>query len=558
MATAQSVIDVMLGEAGGKTAEQRLNDMRHIYSSMVNRARMTGQSIEDIALSRSQYNAYGKRLPAGVEKYRDLAEQAIQEVMENGPVNRATFYATPDAVHNLPGRLAYETETASHRYFSDPELRGIVTRKGARRPELLNTPTPEFAVRDPFAGSVLSDLGTVSGVPAGLETPAVTPTEAYGQLAGSTDGTGLQNLSGQSPMAGLRAGLLAQQRDYQTQGLSLNPDQYQAALDRRDNALGILGQQDAAQPDMGQMQAQANLQNEVNQARQSVSQPRTYQAYQPEAGVTDAIAAIEAVSPSQTQQSSLSDLAGAYGQLGGTLDQAGILGLSGNKQYNPNAPLGELNNPNPLDSLPAYDPRAVDTAVIDGPVTTGAISAPEDVVEQDMAVSTTPDAAQQQPSRFGRIARNAGASMLGGIAGSAIGGPIGGLIGSALARETFGANQQPGGLLGGLLGDRSGQGAWAGVGTLNDLGRGAQASYGAWGGQKGTTATATDGSRITNLGDGLVSRIDRYGRETFFKDGDTWGGGGGTGGLFGGIFGGSFGDSGRSQADRARDSVGLY
>lgn len=559
MATAQSVIDVMLGEAGGRTAEQRLNDMRHIFSSMVNRARMTGQSIEDIALSRSQYNAYGKRLPAGVEKYRDLAEQAIQDVLSNGPVTSATYYATPAAVDNLPSRLAYETETASHRYFSDPELRGIVTRKGARQPQLLNTPTPEFAVRDPFAGSVLSDLGAVSGVPSGLEAPAVTPTEAYGQLAGSTDGTGLQNLSGQSPMAGLRSGLLAQQRDYQT--LDLSPSQYQAALDRRDAALGILGQQDMAVPNMAEMQAQANFQNEVNQARQSVSQPHTYQAYQPEAGVTDAIAAIEAVSP--TTQQATPSLADAYRQMGQSMEQGGILGMDGLKVRDPNDVLGvgRLSpNPlaNPIDNLPAYEPQMAEVGTVEGPVTTEAISAPEDIVEQDMAVSTTPDATQQQPSRFGRIARNAGASMLGGIAGSAIGGPIGGLIGSALARETFGANQQPGGLLGGLLGDRSGQGAWAGVGTLNDLGRGAQAAYGAWGGPKGTTGFATDGSRITNLGDGLVSRIDRFGRETFFKDGDTWGGGGGTGGLFGGIFGGSFGDSGRSQADRARDSVGLY
>lgn len=551
MATAKSVIDVMLGEAGGKTAEQRYNDMLHIASSIVNRARMTGQSIEDIALSRSQYNAYGKRLPGGVEQYRDLAERALNEVLTSGPVTSATYYATPSAVDNLPGRLAFEAETANgHQYFSDPEFRGIVTRRGARQPSLLNPPTPEFR-EEPWTSAVpgVVERGLLSDVPSDLQSPAMTPTEAYGQLAASTAGTGLQNLSGQSPMAGLRSGLLSQARDYQT--LSLTPDQYQAALDRRDTALGLLGGSATTTADrMAEMQTQANLQNEVNVARQSVSQPRETIAYQPDANATAAMAAIEAISPTQAQQAQPSSLKDAYAQLGSTLDQAGIIGLSGTKEYNPNAPLGELVGSSPLDSLPAYNPQTVDAAPIEGPVTTGAIDTPE--IAQNAQATTVQTT--QQPSRLGGMARNAGASLLGGIAGTALGGPIGGLIGSALAREALGARQQQGGLLSGLLGDRSGQGAWGGVGALNSLGSGAQASYGAWGGIKGDTAIATDGSRVTNLGDGLVSRIDSMGRETLFRDGNIVGGGGGVTGFLSEFFGGG----GGSQADKARDSVGLY
>lgn len=557
MATAQSVIDVMLGEAGGKTAEERYNDMLHIASSIVNRARMTGQSIEDIALSQSQYNAFGKALPGGVGKYRDLAQQALDEVLTKGPVNKATYYATPAAVDNLPGRLAYETATKSHQYFSDPELRGIVTRKGARQPGLLNTPTPEFR-QDPWASAVPGEVerGLLSDVPAGLQTPAVSPQQGYGLLAETMGQTPSLNMSG--------AGVQSAAADRMAGGEVAN------GMDQLRSGLLSSGSMPSREAQMAEMQAQANFQNEVNMARQSVSQPRTFEAYQPEqqASLNNGVAAIEAVSPS-TQQAQPRSLADAYSQLGSSLDQGGILGLSGMKQYDPNEPLGKLANQNPFESLPAYEPSAVDTAAIEGPVTSE-IAAPEDTVEQDQAGAVQGNT----PSRFGNAVRNFGVSALGGIAGSTLGGPVGAMIGSALAREAFGVENAKGsglldgggfsGLLGGLTGTGGGQGAWGGVGALNNIGSGAQASYGAWGGPKGTTAMASDGSRITSLGDGLVSRINKNGVETLFRGNQTYGGGGG--GIGGGFFSGlsgllggtAMGDGSRSQADRARDSVGLY
>ena len=78
--------------------------MLHIASTMVNRARQTKVSLEDV-LTHRQYNAYGKPLPKGVNQYRTLAQKALKEVQENGPVTAATFYATPNATKNLPKGL---------------------------------------------------------------------------------------------------------------------------------------------------------------------------------------------------------------------------------------------------------------------------------------------------------------------------------------------------------------------------------------------------------------------------------------------------------------------
>ncbi|TAA51066.1 hypothetical protein [Shinella sp. JR1-6] len=416
-----------------------------------------------------------------------------------------------------------------------------------------NIPTPEIRPEtwtSAVPGAVERGL---LDVPQDLQTPAVTPTEAYGLLSSSMGQTPSLNLSG--------AGMQSIAADRMAGGAVAN------GLDGLRSGLLASGSMPSREAQLAEMQTQANLQNEVNMARGRVSQDQPYQAYQPERQTTNgAVSAIDAVSP--TTQQTTPSFADAYRQMGHSMEQGGILGLSGLKTRDPNDILGvgRLSpNPlaNPVDNLPAYEPQTAEVGAIEGPVSTGSIQTPEAVVEQDAATTTTPEATQQQPSRLGRFAKNAGASLLGGIAGSAVGGPIGGMVGSLLAREALGANNPQGGMLGGiggLLGDRSGQGAWAGVGTLNDLGRGAQAAYGAWGGPKGTSGVATDGSRITSLGNGLVSRIDKFGRETLFRDGQTVGGGGGwgNGGLLGGLFGGNTGDGSRSQADRARDSVGLY
>ncbi|MGJ7039141.1 hypothetical protein J2Y63_002396 [Shinella sp. BE166] len=567
--------------------------VRAVVDTVTNRLATEGypKSVTGVLNQRRQFSKITG--PSNLDPYGSVqntpkASQAVQDLVRQHVENRtagalstiggAVNYANPNVSDksNLTGWINPMIEAGAKRLGLGQNVHYHGNAPGAMPADeysvalngvdntgpLSRVPTPTFADRAgtginqaDSATGIMSAVNPAStmGVERGLlsDLPSITPTEAYGQLASTMGETPSLNLSG--------AGVQSPASDRMAGGMVAS------GLDGLRSGLLSSGSMPSQEAKLAEMQASANLQNEINQARGRVSQDRTFQAYQPEQTVNDAVGAIEAVSP--TTQSQTPSLADAYAQMGQSMEMGGILGASGLKVRDPNDILGVgrlAQNPltSPVDSLPAYEPETVQTAAIEGPVTTG-VQTPEATVEQDTAVSTTPDATQAQPSKVGQFARNAGVSMLGGIAGSALGGPIGGILGSALAKEAFGAPGQNGlldGVKGLLGGGPGGQGAWAGVGTLNDLGQGSQAAYGAWGGPQGTTGTATDGSRITNLGNGIVSRIDKFGRETLFKDGDTWGGGGGwDGGLFGGLFGGnSMGDGSRSQADRARDSVGLY
>jgi hypothetical protein len=141
--TARSVIDVILGEAVSGPPDERYEDMLAIASVIMNRAQRlgvtptqvvsaTGRTGEDKIVK--EFDAYAKELPAGVETYRELAERALREVAIAGPVNDATFYATPTRVGSLPGGLRELTRTTGHRYFDDPQSRSIRTSLGFRYP----------------------------------------------------------------------------------------------------------------------------------------------------------------------------------------------------------------------------------------------------------------------------------------------------------------------------------------------------------------------------------------------------------------------------------------
>lgn len=123
-------VSLLLGEAGGKNAAERYNDMLHIASVVVNRSLATGLPVEDIMANSNEFNAWGKALPAGTEQFRSIAQQAIQQVLDHGPVTNATFYATPTKTDNLPGGLQASTRTASHEFFTDPRNRAIGTANG--------------------------------------------------------------------------------------------------------------------------------------------------------------------------------------------------------------------------------------------------------------------------------------------------------------------------------------------------------------------------------------------------------------------------------------------
>lgn len=153
MAKALTVDDVILGEAVRGTAAERYRDMLGIASVIANRSRMLGVTPQEVVARQSEFNAYGKALPSGVEAYRDLAREALREVETAGPVHGATFYATPAAKDNLPRGLREEVRTTGHVYFSDPQQRSINTAVGYRQPAPIpvqsRVPAPTFAERLP-------------------------------------------------------------------------------------------------------------------------------------------------------------------------------------------------------------------------------------------------------------------------------------------------------------------------------------------------------------------------------------------------------------------------
>lgn len=130
---AKSVIDVILGEA--KAGDMR--DMLGIASVIKNRSDALGKPPQSVVSVRSEFNAYGQRMPAGVERFRELAEQAWNHVNTVGPVHNATFYATPSATRNLPNGLEPVDRTNGHVYFSDPYNRSIRTAEGFARPNVV-------------------------------------------------------------------------------------------------------------------------------------------------------------------------------------------------------------------------------------------------------------------------------------------------------------------------------------------------------------------------------------------------------------------------------------
>ena len=164
---AKSVEDTVLGEALAGDYQ----DMLGIVSVIDNRSKATGVSYKDVVSVPSQFNAYGKAMPKGVEAYRDLAKQAIAEVQAKGPVHAATFYATPAAAKGLPKGLAFETKTAGHQYYSDPKGRAIKTAEGYKTPNVeaigrtAYAPTPEVGPTpqsNPAASAIESLLGVTA------------------------------------------------------------------------------------------------------------------------------------------------------------------------------------------------------------------------------------------------------------------------------------------------------------------------------------------------------------------------------------------------------------
>lgn len=164
---ARTVEDVILGEATYGTPEERFRDMLAIASVIDNRARQLGVTPEEVISAPGQFSAYNRALPAGVDRYRALAKSALDMVKTNGPVHRATFYATPDAAGNLPSGLAQVGQTTGHIYFDDPANRPIRTSVGFRVPQAI---TAEYS--PPYEMAATTGAFSPSMVPSANAGPA--------------------------------------------------------------------------------------------------------------------------------------------------------------------------------------------------------------------------------------------------------------------------------------------------------------------------------------------------------------------------------------------------
>jgi hypothetical protein len=157
MTIARTPAEVIAGEAVSGTPEQRWNDMLNIASVIANRAAMLGVPVEDvvsaITSTNKEFDAYNKSLPAGVDQsIIDMAQAALDQVQTQGPVNNATFYATPNAVDGLPKGLQVEAETDGHIFKSDPAMRAIMTADGLKKPD--PAALPSLASADPLQRAV--------------------------------------------------------------------------------------------------------------------------------------------------------------------------------------------------------------------------------------------------------------------------------------------------------------------------------------------------------------------------------------------------------------------
>lgn len=172
--TAKTVVDVILGEAKAGSYQ----DMLAIASVISNRATGGRTSFQDVVSRTSEFNAYGKPLPSGVNQYRSTAEKAIEQVKTTGPIHNATFYATPKAQGNLPKGLQKVTSTDGHIYFTDPQQRPIYTASGLKKIDYqqVNSATPQMLayneaglpdvapVPDGLFASVLNDAPKSNGL----------------------------------------------------------------------------------------------------------------------------------------------------------------------------------------------------------------------------------------------------------------------------------------------------------------------------------------------------------------------------------------------------------
>lgn len=173
---ARSVAEVIAGEA--VSGPGRYDDMLAIASVIANRSLYHGVTPQQVVARQSEFNAYGKPLPKGANRYVEMAERALRQIQETGPIHRGTFYATPEMAHNLPGGLRRITQTRGHVYFDDPQRRPINTAAGTKRYQA--NPTAMAYAPQPKPAGALAAINSIAAqptraTPSRIATPTARP-----------------------------------------------------------------------------------------------------------------------------------------------------------------------------------------------------------------------------------------------------------------------------------------------------------------------------------------------------------------------------------------------
>jgi len=203
MSKVDSFETLLLAEAGGKTKQERYNDMLAIASVVENRSRATGKTIDEVISAPGQFSAWGRSLPKGVDDVglRNLAQEAIKSATTVGPVNNALYYATPKAADNLPKGLQHETQTAGHVFYSDPQARAIGTAAGYVKPDLSAMAHPAAPARNnPATALTPIDFGNLPTRSVRTESLPVSQSTPVAERT-ITPGLGLANLAPPDPAA---------------------------------------------------------------------------------------------------------------------------------------------------------------------------------------------------------------------------------------------------------------------------------------------------------------------------------------------------------------------
>jgi len=378
MARALTVADVILGEAVSGSPAKRYADMKAIASVIANRARALGVTPDQVVSSSREFNAYGRSLPAGVNEYRSLADQAWQDVQTNGPVHSAMFYATPAAVGNLPKGLKQETETAGHVYYSDPKRRAIGTSLGYRSP--LGRVQPAETASQAIAG-IMSPEAQPATVSERMGLMAYSPTEQEPQqMAQNTLPTrSVKTVSYFKPEPELSLDTLRQQQPASQMGLLAQQYASYGAGKAAPQQAGLLAQDVAYQ----------GLINGLNSQKQQL--------------------------------------------------QAGVNPMDATTRWKAGDEVADVSptTPMPMADVPNVSPEQ--TASVAGPAGSGGLLSPQE--QQMFAAQHANLSSQPFNSKFGMNALNFGKGALGGIGGGLLGaallGPVGGLLGAALGKSAM-------------------------------------------------------------------------------------------------------------------------